>query len=210
MGRGKVCASACSVCLLCVFCAPIFVGSLACAHVCSQFADHAGELHYYIPNLVVEAVPAHLSSAEFVSKCEAGSAPSPTHPITTEADAFLSSEDQLLLLLGDPGSGKSMFAWLNGQHQLEQARQGAAGGGASPDGNAGCGSSGGDGDDSGGGVGGWVPVVLDLKRYKPSQLCGLLPRVLVQELGLPQDLVPALGPPTALPRSVGPTATCVP
>jgi hypothetical protein len=161
----------------------------ATAFSCSQFfADHAAELHYYVQPLVVEDTPQSLSTSEYVAKLEAqdGGVPDVTRPLSDDAQGFLSSDGpdgQLLLVLGEAGSGKSMFTWLLARQLLTHydslagAAKGSGAGGAPPTAVQDA---------------LWVPVVLDLKQRKVSELKGLLPRHLTEVCGLSADAVGSL------------------
>ncbi len=167
------------------------------------FADHAAELHYYIQPRVVEEVPPSLTSGQYVAQLEEGEEGEEgeeegdegeeegdegdegedgeeegkegeegeegiTRTLVDEAHAFLASDSnaRLLLLLGEAGSGKSMFTWLTAQQRLaefEAFEKGLGGQGGVDSLESQC---------------PWIPVVIDLKRYRTSELMGLLPRFL--------------------------------
>jgi hypothetical protein len=78
-----------------------------------QIALHASELHYYLePAALVGELPLNVASAlEYVTKTEAGSPKADYVALCDVADRFLASGRQLLLLLGEAGSGKSAFLW---------------------------------------------------------------------------------------------------
>jgi hypothetical protein len=80
--------------------------------------------------------------------------------------------DRLMLLLGEPGSGKSMFTWYSSQSYLQQyqeylARMAKHSTTLSP----------------------WIPIVIDLKEHKLSEVCGLLPRYLKDSCGLSESVI---------------------
>ena len=83
-----------------------------------QASEHAGELHWYVQPLVVEEVPSSTGmttgTRDLVAKMNKGEVLRGADPVLLEeeAAAFLASNDTLLLLLGETGSGKSMFSWL--------------------------------------------------------------------------------------------------
>jgi hypothetical protein len=163
--------------------------------------------------LVVEEPPQQLSTGEYVAKLEAGDpgVPDVARPLSEEAADFLASGapmDRLLLLLGEAGSGKSMFTWLTARRLLDEydacvdavRATAAAGAGAGVAGTAG----------SGGGAVEctppsvvWVPVVVDLKQFKVSELRGLLPRYLTSACGLTEAAVAELREGTPLPGLPG-------
>ena len=134
-------------------------------------------MHYYVQPLVVEEIPGSMTTGELVIKLNEGEAVKGVTPATLndEAAAFMASGDTLLVLLGEAGSGKSMFAWLTVQQCLHAFDAVAAGlhMSASSGLDVATGSSG-----SGGAAIVWVPVVIDLKQYKMSELAGLVPRFL--------------------------------
>ena len=139
-----------------------------------QALSHTGELHYYVQPLVIEEVPGSMSVGDLVGKLNSGEAVKGVTPVTldSEAAAFLSSDDTLLLLLGEAGSGKSMFSWLTVQKCVHAFDAVANGVQTPPDGDAGSGSG------SGSEVPAtlWVPVVIDLKQYRMSEVVGRLPK----------------------------------
>ncbi len=155
--------------------------------------DHAGSMHFYVEPRVVEEVPRGLSAGEFVAAGDSprtepaldvlGVAPpalppSPPlppppqlpdtpgpMPLLSAAAQFLSSsEDHTLVVLGEPGCGKSTFLWELGRglcHPSSLPRF--------LDTPVGCLRP--------GDTAPWVPVALELKRYREGELHGLLPRV---------------------------------
>jgi hypothetical protein len=132
------------------------------------FAEHAAELHYYIQPRVVEEMPSSVTSGQYVAQLEEGveGVQDVSHPLEDEAHAFLTGNDRLLLLLGEAGSGKSMFTWLTAQQRLaefEAFERGLGEQGSATSVEFQC---------------PWIPVVIDLKRYRTSELMGLLPRFL--------------------------------
>ena len=143
-----------------------------------QLVEHASELHYYVPPLVVTEQPAGMSTAEYVAKLEAGegSVVDTTRLLSGVATAFLDSataDDRVLAVLGEAGAGKSLFTWLTVKRLLAEWELLMAGGGgvavngtASPPGVL------------------WVPIVLEPKHYKASELAGWLPRHLSLVHGL--------------------------
>ena len=148
-----------------------------------QLVEHASELHYYVPPLVVTEQPAGMSTAEYVAKLEAGegSVVDTTRLLSREVATFLDSataDDRVLAVLGEAGAGKSLFTWLTVKRLLAEWELLMAGGGgvavngtASPPGVL------------------WVPIVFELKDYKASKLAGLLPRHLKSVLGLTDSAV---------------------
>ena len=83
--------------------------------------EHSAEIHYYVPPLVVEEVPGSMTTGELVTRMN-NLEPTKGVLATTldsEAAAFLASDDKLLVLLGEAGSGKSMFSWLRVQRCVQ-------------------------------------------------------------------------------------------
>jgi hypothetical protein len=178
---------------------------------CQFFEDHAAQLHYYVQPLVVEEPPQQLSTGEYVAKLEAGDAgvPDVTRLLSEEAAAFLASTapvDRLLLLLGEAGSGKSMFTWLTARRLLDEydACVAALLDAAIPAAGAGSGAT------AAGAAPAsvlWVPLVIDLKDFTVSKLRDLLPWYLLNKCDLSEaaiaDLrrgVPLPGLPGVVPR----------
>ena len=148
-----------------------------------QTLEHTADMHYYVQPLVVGEVPGSMTTGERVAKLNTGEAVKgvTTATLDNEAAAFLASGDRLLLLLGEAGSGKSMFTWLTVQRCL-QAFEAAATelqtASASSGGNIPGSGSGSSNTGSGSPKILWVPIVVDLKQYKVSELAGLVPRFL--------------------------------
>jgi hypothetical protein len=156
------------------------------------FADHAAELHYYVQPLVVEEPPQQLSTGEYVAKLEAGDSgvPDVTRSLSEEAADFLASAapaDRLLLLLGEAGSGKSMFTWLTARRLLDEYDVCVAALLDAAVTTAGASSGASEGAVPASVL--WVPLVVDLKNYKMSELRGLLPRYLMEACNLSEPAV---------------------
>ena len=153
------------------------------------YEDREALLHYYVQPFVVEEVPPNLTTAQFVAAFEKdgaaatqGGVYAAPAPLATEATAFLASTDRLLLLLGEAGGGKSMFTWLNavehlGAFEALVSNVGGGGQGGSKD-SLGTTETGEDPVHPSGPSHVWIPVVIDLKHYRTSELLGLLPRAL--------------------------------
>jgi hypothetical protein len=137
-----------------------------------QYAAHASDVQFYVPPDVVVDTPSDLSPAQFVTVLEAPSAPPSharaVHTLQSAVQAFLGSpEDPLLLILGEAGLGKSLFTWMTARRLAGEA--GRQGGG--PSGGRGSSSGKAHTQDAP-----WLPVVLELKEIRMSELLGLLPR----------------------------------
>jgi hypothetical protein len=82
-----------------------------------QAAFHVAEAEYYVPPDAVAEVPGTTTPTELVAALEcraegtSGTLPNPS-PLASAADAFFAgSSQQVLVVLGEPGTGKSVFAW---------------------------------------------------------------------------------------------------
>ena len=200
------------VCLLLVTC--------DCTHG-RQCLEHTADMHYYVQPLVVEEVPGGMTTGELVTKLNGGEAVNGVTPATLgdEGAAFLASDDSLLVLLGEAGSGKSMFTWLTVKKCLDEVDVLAQGVRAIGSRRSGTGSGTGSGSGSGSTSSAsgnatailWVPVVIDLKQYKVSELSGLVPRYLRDACGMSDDDVCVLrhgsSPSPLLPR-IGVVVVC--
>jgi hypothetical protein len=139
---------------------------------------HVADAHYYVPTDAVEALPRGCTPAEFVLRSSEAGAEPPYQalPLQTLVQSFLDGPSpQLLLVLGEPGLGKTAFTWLTAGRCLRSFNQWATSKGPKRP-----------------SVSPWIPVVLDLKDYCVSELQGLLPRVLVNKFGMPRAAVESL------------------
>ncbi len=117
------------------------------------------------------------SALDYVSQLDAGSTVDVSRPLSVAARDFLASTQQTLVLLGDAGSGKSTFMW-----QLADGLLGS------------CGSQLLDTPTSRFEQSAFpvvVPVYIELKLHKASELSGLLDRALAGA-GLPPSVIAAL------------------
>ena len=165
--------------------------------------EHASEVVHYVEPCVAEEAPTPALPTSDGSDGPRLASPPDARPVLTiaaETNEFLDSPDRLLLMLGEPGSGKSLFTWLEGKRHLDAYHtllgiQGvglqAASPSASPSLSAGVstGVTPGTPSDAGVGVGVgaasgssgsspvfWVPVIIELRHYRTSELQGLLIR----------------------------------
>jgi hypothetical protein len=86
--------------------------------VSRQAAFHVAEAEYYVPPDAVPDVPGAMTPTELVAALEgraegtSGTLPTPS-PLASAADAFFAgSAQQVLVVVGEPGAGKSVFTWL--------------------------------------------------------------------------------------------------
>jgi hypothetical protein len=83
-----------------------------------------GEAERYVPPDAVTDVPGRMTPTELVTALETrgggdaggwGTLPNPS-PLASEVDSFFAgSSQQVLLVVGEPGAGKSVFTWLQAQ-----------------------------------------------------------------------------------------------
>ncbi len=141
-----------------------------------QVDNRASELHYYIEPAVIEDAPPGVSVLQCAQELDGREETAET--LAGTAAAFMSSEHHSLVVLGDAGAGKSTFCLLQCQRQLDRGVstwldtpvsrlfEDAA----LP----------------------WIPVLIELKAYKASDLPGLLPRLLMEKLLQRPEVVEAL------------------
>jgi hypothetical protein len=144
-----------------------------------QLEDRLSDLRYLIePAVIAGDIPLGVASpAEFVSKVDDRKEVDVSAPLVDVARAFLDSRGRTLALLGEPGSGKSMFVWRLGQQLYEASplrvvdtpvsRLDAI---TTPF---------------------LLPVYIELKHNKVSELGGLLDRTLTK-CGLSEPVIQAL------------------
>jgi hypothetical protein len=173
----------------------------------SQLLERVGDLDYYVPPLAVRDLPADMTSGQYVAQLDAGSTtlPYPSEPAVDAVEALMAgasdSPDRMLLVLGEAGSGKSLFTWTCVQRCLgavEERLKSVTAPDAAP----------------GAGEGStrptlWLPLVMDLKQFKASELGGALARHLAPEAcGLAAETAAALRGGLAIP-SLGPVGLLV-
>jgi WD40 repeat protein len=174
-----------------------------------QLLARAGDLDYYVPPLAVRDLPADMTSGQYVAQLDAGSTslPYPLEPAVDAVETLMAgasdSPDRLLLVLGEAGSGKSLFTWTCVQRCLdviEERLRGAAAPQAA--------SIAGPGGDAKPTL--WLPLCMDLKQFKGSELGGALVRHLVApaSCGLAVEVVAALRGGTAI-SNLGPVGLLV-
>jgi hypothetical protein len=162
-----------------------------------QLQERLGDLDYYVPPLAVQDLPSDMTSGQFVSLMDTASAalPSPALPATDALGVLLTGTDHLMVVLGEAGSGKSLFTWTCVQRCLETIEERLRGTPVvQPPPSVDPSASSVRGGDSTPTPSLWLPLVIDLKQYKASELGGLLPRYLAspEACGLPAEAVAAL------------------
>ena len=77
---------------------------------------HVADAHYYVAPDAVREVPSGTPPAEYVKQLDAAGDSTPgdtgvVRPLETAVGAFFDSPTPLLLVLGEPGMGKTVFTW---------------------------------------------------------------------------------------------------
>lgn len=129
---------------------------------------------YVNPKAVVD-VPSGLSLSQFMQQLDTEDT---SHPLSDVVRDFLGNGFQSLVVVGEAGVGKSTFCWKIGEALVPAGRDiqcfldcptSRLGRWELP----------------------WIPLVIELKYVKPSELEGLLPRLL-EKLGIPLPIVDEL------------------
>jgi hypothetical protein len=141
-----------------------------------QLAEREDDLQYYVPPWAVPELPSDMTSGQFVAKLEAKEVDLPEHALAA-ADKLLTGggSEPLLLVLGEAGSGKSLFLWTCVRQRLSAIETVLS----APAGEQGEVTA----TPTSPGPVLWLPLVIDLKQYKVSQLPGLLARYLSDSKG---------------------------
>ncbi len=141
-----------------------------------QVDARAADLHYYIEPAVVEDLPPGVSVLQRAQQLDGREETAKT--LSDNVAAFMSTEHQSLVVLGDAGAGKSTFCLLQCQRLLDQGISTWLNTPVSrlPKGAALS----------------WIPILIELKAHKVSELPGLLQKLLVERLSLRPDMVEAL------------------
>jgi hypothetical protein len=85
--------------------------------VSRQAAFHVAEAEYYVPPDAVPEVPGTMTPTELVAALEgrvdgtSGTLPTPGPLASAAEEFFAGASQQVLVVLGEPGAGKSMFTW---------------------------------------------------------------------------------------------------
>ncbi len=148
----------------------------ACLRVLLQVHSRAADLYYYIEPAVAEDVPPGLSVLQCAQALDGREESAQT--LSDTVAAFMSSEHRSLVVLGDAGAGKSTLCLLQCQRQLDHGISTWLNTSVSrlPEGAALP----------------WLPILIELKAYKASDLPGLLLRLLIDKYRLDADIVAAL------------------
>ena len=141
-----------------------------------QVLSRAADLHYYIEPAVTEDLPPGLSVLQRAQELDGRDETAPT--LSDTVAAFMSSEHRSLVVLGDAGAGKSTFCLLQCQRQLGQ--------GISTWLNTPVSRLHEDASLP------WIPILIELKAYKASELPGLLLRLLGDKYHVDAGFVAAL------------------
>jgi hypothetical protein len=129
-----------------------------------QSTSHRADLAFYVPSLMAEDVPHGWSADKYVVEVESGKTTNVSMSTAASLESFLGGSQRVMVVVGEPGVGKSSFLYSTGLAIAQHARstsRGVAVGGLSEDCNV-----------------PWIPVLIDLKHYRTSELLGLIPRFL--------------------------------
>jgi hypothetical protein len=89
-----------------------------------QAAYHVAEADYYVPSDAVHEVPGTMTPTELVAARDGGEAVAgcgPVGPLSAAADEIFlaSAQQQVLVVVGEPGMGKTVFTWLQAQRAAD-------------------------------------------------------------------------------------------
>ena len=177
-------------------------------YVTAQLADHLNGLAFYLPPTVMTRLPEGMSIADLMMQLNATeTSPSehkkitdkkedkeekkstsglpPCADITAVLDQFLGEEESLLLLLGEPGAGKSLSTWQLICRMMEAGPQ-------EPDLIRES----------------WLPVPIELNQYTHLELEGLIDRAL-RAAGLSQAAIQHFKQPLSQPGRLLPKVLLV-
>ncbi len=162
-----------------------------------QVSHRVKSLEFYLPPTVIKKLPEKITLDELMMALNkspreetktTGSAKTKEekYPIKTQEDKaaevalperfdaiavidqFLTAEESVLLLLGEPGAGKSLSMWQAARRRLELFKPNMRGDEISR-----C----------------WLPIVIELNAFKLSELAGLIDRQLRKKYGLDEKAV---------------------
>jgi hypothetical protein len=138
-----------------------------CPYVFSILAQNVfaeAELAHYQPSLVVEELPYGWSADQYVAKVESGETLNMSMPLAASLQSFLEGDQRVMVMLGEPGVGKSSFLRRVRGTLLQTVRPGPNGVALRGPGEA-CDPP-------------WTPLLIELKEHRTSELRGLLLRYL--------------------------------
>ena len=169
-------------------------------HTTVQLSHRLKALEFYLPPTVIEKLPEKLGLDELMAALNQPPVPETKttkstetkeekYPVKTQEakaaetalparfdaieviDRFLTAEESLLLLLGEPGAGKSLSVWQATRRLIERFKPDMSGTAISQ-----C----------------WLPILIELNQFKVSELEGLIDRQLHQQYGLDEKAIAKL------------------
>ena len=169
-------------------------------HTAVQVSHRVKSLEFYLPPTVIKKLPEKMTLDELMTALnksqvietkttESAEMKEEKYPLKTQEDKaaevalperfdaiaiidqFLVAEESVLLLLGEPGAGKSLSMWQAARRRLEQFKSDMSGDAISR-----C----------------WLPIVIELNAFQLSELVRLIDRQLREKYGLDEKAITKL------------------